>query len=94
MNTITIEDPVEANAMMRAEFPDGLSVWTSCGCRNGKVSWTAFVCPRDMQPDFSGEGATFAEAFAAVKAKAAEYDPMNQLRKKAEEMGLVLVRPA
>ncbi len=94
MKTITIEDPVEANAAMKSAFPEALSTWASCGADKGKIEWTAYVCHYDDRPDCSARAETFAEAFDAVKAEAASFEPLAILRKKAEELGLVLVKPA
>jgi len=93
MNTITIEDPRDADAAVKAAFPDALIAYADFGLRgDGEPEWcfTAFFLCSGLRPVIRGYGSTIEKALEALKAEYAKTDPDLALEAEANKRGFTL----
>lgn len=95
MNTITIEDPREAQAQLEQAFPGAMCCFASYGTADieGGTGWRFSVMypTSDPRADVQGYGPTIADALKAIEEKASRNDPLEKLQEQAAKLGMKLV---
>ena len=86
---ITIPDPAEVKAMMKAEFPDALLI----GASYDERGWCVFALRKDVRDDPNGRGSTPEVAIADLKEKLAKLDPLAKARRELEAAGYAVIAP-
>lgn len=95
MKTITIQDPSEVYAQLKAEFPNCLY---NCARYDGSPDgsqWSLIHC-NDAHPyvSFEGRGNTVEEAFTDLRSKVAAHDPLKAAREQLVAAGYSISPPA